>query len=105
MLFEGVSMSMFRLSLLTAAMSFAIAGAAHAFTVEGGPGAGGLSTNWQDLDTPKAKALDPDSRFKSENGGMQFKSGDSTFYFGPQRSFDQRYDTQNIFDPYARDGR
>jgi hypothetical protein len=36
---------------------------------------------------------------------MQFKSGSGTFYFGPQRSIDQRYDTQNIFDPYARDGR
>jgi hypothetical protein len=88
-----------------AAFALLISGAAHAFTIEGGPGAGGLSTNWKDLDVPKAKAVDPDSRFKSDNGGMEFKSGSGTFYFGPQRSFDQRYDTNNIFDPYARDGR
>jgi hypothetical protein len=97
-------MSMSRLFLLGAALSFACTGAAHAFTIEGGPGAASGSA-WQDLDLPKAKALDPDSRFKSDNGTMEFKSGSGTFYFGPQRSFDQRYDTKNIFDPYARDGR
>ncbi len=98
-------MSLSRLVLLSAGLSFAFAGAAHAFTIEGGPGADGTTSNWKDLDLPKAKALDPDSRFKSDNGGMEFKSGSGTFYFGPQRSFDQRYDTKNIFDPYARDGR
>jgi hypothetical protein len=98
-------MSLSRLFLLSAALGLGCASAAHAFTIEGGPGAGGATTNWTDLDVPKAKALDPDSRFKSENGGMEFKSGSGTFYFGPQRSFDQRYDTKNIFDPYARDGR
>ncbi len=92
-------------ALATAGFVMLISGAAQAFTIEGGPGANGLSTNWQDLDMPKAKAFDPDSRFKSENGGMEFKSGSGTFYFGPQRSFDQRYDTKNIFDPYERDGR
>jgi hypothetical protein len=98
-------MSLSRLLLLSASLSLALAGAAHAFTIEGGPGAGGTTSNWKDLDVPKARALDPDSRFKSDNGGMEFKSGSGTFYFGPQRSFDQRYDTKNIFDPYARDGR
>lgn len=88
-----------------AAFALLISGSAHAFTIEGGPGASGLSTNWKDLDMPKAKALDPDSRFSSENGRTEFKSGDSTFYFGPARSFDQRYDTNNLFDPYARNGR
>jgi hypothetical protein len=98
-------MSLSRLLLLSAAAGFAFAGAAQAFTIEGGPGANGLSTNWKDLDLPSAKAADPDSRFKSDNGGTEFKTGSGTFYFGPQRSFDQRYDTKNIFDPYARDGR
>ncbi len=90
-----------------AAMAFGLllSGAAHAFTIEGGPGASGTTSNWKDLDLPKAKALDPDSQFKSENGGAEFKSGSGTFYFGPARSFDQRYDTNNLFDPYARDGR
>jgi hypothetical protein len=97
-------MSLSRLFILTAA-SLAITGAAHAFTVEGGPGASGPTSNWKDLDLPKAKALDPDSRFNTENGGAEFKTGNGTFYFGPARSFDQRYDTRNLFDPYARDGR
>jgi hypothetical protein len=97
-------MSLSRLLIVTAA-SLAFAGAAHAFTIEGGPGATGTTSNWKDLDLPKAKALDPDSQFKTENGGAEFKTGNGTFYFGPQRSFDQRYDTNNLFDPYARDGR
>jgi len=97
-------MSLSRL-LMTAVLSVAGVGAAHALTIEGGPGAGASGSAWQDLDMPKAEKFDPDSRFKSDNGGMQFKSGNGTFYFGPQRSLDQRYDTQNIFDPYARDGR
>lgn len=101
----GELMSLSRLLLLSAALSIACGGAAYAFTIEGGPGASGSVSKWQDLDLPKAKALDPDSRFKSENGAMEFKSGGGTFYFGPERSFDQRYDTKNLFDPYARDGR
>ena len=93
-------------ALAAAALVLLMAGPTYAFTIEGGPGAGASGSAWQDLDMPKAKALTPDSRFsKSENGGMEFKSGSGTFYFGPQRSFDQRYDTKNIFDPYARDGR
>jgi hypothetical protein len=97
-------MSMSRLFWI-AALSVVCAGAAQAFTIEGGPGAGASGSAWQDLDMPKAKNFDPDSRFKTDNGGTEFKSGSGTFYFGPQRSFDQRYDTNNLFDPYARDGR
>jgi hypothetical protein len=33
------------------------------------------------------------------------KQGNTTFQFGSQRSFDQRYNTNNLFDPYAREGR
>jgi hypothetical protein len=97
-------MSLSRLFILTAA-AVAFAGAAQAFTVEGGPGANGLSTNWKDLDLPKAKAIDPDSRFTTDNGRLEFKAGSGSFYFGPQQGLDQRYDTKNLFDPYARDGR
>lgn len=79
--------------------------AAQAFTIEGGPGSSDASSKWQDLDTAKPKADQPDSRFKSENGLTSFKSGNSTFYFGNERSFDQRYSTENMFNPYARDGR
>jgi hypothetical protein len=73
--------------------------AAQAFTIEGGPGSADASSKWQDLDTAKPKADQPDSRFKSENGLTSFKSGNSTFYLGNERSFD------NLFNPYARDGR
>ena len=90
--------------LAAATLTFALAGAAHAFTIEGGPDSSGPSSKWQDLDTAK-RAADPDSRFKTDEDGTKFKSGNSTFYFGPQRSLDQRYDTNNLFDPYARDGR
>jgi hypothetical protein len=98
-------MSLSRLCILSAAVVFALAGAAQAFTIEGGPGAAGTTSNWKDLDLPKAKAVDPDSRFNTDNGRVEFKSGSSNFYFGPQRGFDQRYDTNNLFDPYAREGR
>ena len=91
--------------LLTAAAAFAFAGAAHAFTIEGGPGASGTTSNWKDLDLPKAKALDPDSRFNTDSGRTEFKTGSGTFYFGTQPSFDQRYNSNNLFDPYAREGR
>jgi hypothetical protein len=93
-----------RLVILTAA-AVAFAGAAQAFTVEGGPGASGPTTNWKDLDLPKAKALDPDSRFTTDSGRVEFKSGAGTFFFGQQPGLDRRYDTNNLFDPYARDGR
>jgi hypothetical protein len=33
------------------------------------------------------------------------KQGNSTLQFGGQQSFGQRYNTDNIFNPYARDGR
>ena len=98
-------MSLSRLCILSAAAVFALAGAAQAFTIEGGPGASGTTSNWKDLDLPKAKALDPESRFSTDSGRVEFKAGPGTFYFGQQQGMDQRYDTNRLFDPYARDGR
>jgi hypothetical protein len=97
-------MSLSRLLILAAA-TFAVAGAAQAFTIEGGPGSNGPSTNWKDLDLPKARALDPDSRFSTESGRTEFKTGSGSFYFGNQQSFEQKYNSNNLFDPYAREGR
>jgi hypothetical protein len=97
-------MSLSRLLILTAA-TFALAGGAQAFTIEGGPGSNGPSTNWKDLDLPKARGLDLDSRFSTENGRTEFKTGSGSFYFGNQQSFDQKYNPSNLFDPYAREGR
>ena len=39
------------------------------------------------------------------NGQSTMQQGNTTFQFGSQRSFDQRYNTNNLFDPYAREGR
>ena len=80
---------------------------AHAFTIEnqGGPSGGGQG--YVDLDKP-APAPDrfaPVSPFNTDNNGTTIKQGNSTFQFGQQRSFNERYNTNNLFDPYAREGR
>src|SRR5579884_3035047 len=80
---EKPPMLLSRLFLVSVtAMMFAYAGAALAFTIEGGPGADGATSKWQDLDIPNAKAGDPDSRFKkTDDGRTEFKSGNSSLYF------------------------
>jgi ABC-type transport system substrate-binding protein len=83
-----------------------IAPGANAFTIENQGGASG-GQGYLELDKPAA-APDrhaPVSRFGTENGQTTIKQGNSTFQFGQQRSFGERYNTNNIFDPYAREGR
>ncbi len=79
--------------------------AAQAFTIEGSGGSGS-GQGFMDLDKPAAP---PDrlgtSRLDGANGQSTMKQGNTTFQFGSQRSFDQRYNTNNLFDPYAREGR
>ena len=79
---------------------------AHAFTIEdqGGPSGG---RGYVDLDKPAAAPdrLAPVSPFNTETGQTTIKQGNSTFQFGQQRSFNERYNSNNLFDPYARDGR
>ena len=60
-----------------------------------------------DLDKPAAAPdrLAPVSRFGTENGQTSIKQGNTTFQFGQQRSFDDRYNTNNLFNPYTREGR
>jgi hypothetical protein len=91
--------------LAAAACGLALAGPAQAFTVEGGPAANGAASRWQDLDLATPKADAPASRLNSENGRTTFKNGNSTFYFGRERTLDPRYSTDNLFNPYLRDGR
>jgi hypothetical protein len=90
-------------TLLTALC--AVSGA-HAFTIEdqGGPSGG---RGYVDLDKPAAAPdrLAPVSPFNTETGQTTIKQGNSTFQFGQQRSFNERYNSNNLFDPYARDGR
>lgn len=79
--------------------------AAQAFTIQSSGGSGG-GQGFMDLDKPAAP---PDrlgtSRLDGANGQSTMKQGNTTFQFGSQRSFDQRYNTNNLFDPYAREGR
>ena len=80
--------------------------AAQAFTIENqGDASGGQG--FMDLDKPTAAPdrLTPVSPFNSDNGQTTVKQGNTTFQFGQQRSFNQRYNTNNLFDPYAREGR
>jgi hypothetical protein len=45
------------------------------------------------------------SPFNTENGQTTMKQGNTTLQFGQQRSFGERYNTDNIFNPYTREGR
>jgi len=93
---------------VTAAVFAALCAApvAQAFTIEnqGGPSGG---QGFTDMDKPAA-APDrhvPVSPFNSNNGQATVKQGNTTLQFGQQRSFSDRYNTDNIFNPYAREGR
>jgi hypothetical protein len=74
------------------------ASAAHAFTIED-QGA---------TDQTAAARLDQDRRFSnSGNSQSTLKQGNTTFQFGAQPPFNQRYDSNRLFDPGSRlnDGR
>lgn len=92
-----------------AAIAFAavfVASAAHAFTMQDQNGPVG-GRGHLELDKPSAAPdrLAPVNRFGTENGQSTYKQGNATFQFGNQQSFGQRYNTDNIFNPYAREGR
>ena len=83
-----------------------IAPAAQAFTIEdqGVPGGG---QGYLDLDKPTTPDRNaPVSRFGTENDrATTYKQGNTSLQFGQQRSFGDRYNTDNIFNPYTREGR
>ena len=83
-----------------------MASAAQAFTVQDSNGPVG-GQGYLDFDKPTAPPdrMAPVNRFGNENGQTTIKQGSGTFQFGAQQSFDQRYNTDNIFNPYTRDGR
>jgi hypothetical protein len=91
-----------------AAVAAAIFGvcAAQAFTVQDSNGPVG-GQGYLDFDKPTAPPdrMAPVSRFGNENGQTSIKQGSGTFQFGAQQSFGQRYNTDNIFNPYTREGR
>jgi hypothetical protein len=83
------------------------ASAAHAFTMQDSNGQVS-GQGFLDLDKPTAapNRLAPVNRFGTDsNGQSTYKSGNGTFQFGAQQSFGQRYNTDNIFNPYTREGR
>lgn len=96
-----------RAAFIGAALGLAVAatGTAHAFTFEDQGGSNGAK-GFTDLDIPKVpNAATPDSRFSTNNGVTTYKSDFGMFQFGSQPSFDQRYNSNNLFDPFYRDGR
>jgi hypothetical protein len=97
-----------RASIATAAFVAAVcvASAAQAFTMQDGSGQSS-GQGFLDLDKPSQAPdrMAPVNRFGNENGQTTIKSGAGTLQFGGQSSFQSRYNTDNIFNPYAREGR
>jgi len=87
-----------RLAVLAAAFAMAVlvAPAAHAFTIEN-QGAANSDGG--------ARYTDPAARFSGSNNGQTvIKDGNTTLQFGQRPSFDQRYDSNRMFNPIPRPG-
>jgi hypothetical protein len=104
MKFRPTSRAFIAAATLLAALS-ATPGA-RAFTIEdqGGP-SGGRGFNDSDKPAAAPDRLTPVSPFNTDSGQAAMKQGNTTLQFGQQRSFNDRYNTNNLFDPYAREGR
>jgi hypothetical protein len=90
-----------RLAILAAAFGLALLAtpAARAFTMDNSS-----NTNADG----SARYTDPDEKFSgssSNNGQTVLKQGNTTFHFGGQQSFDQRYDSNRMFDTLGGPGR
>jgi|SRR5882672_11433362 len=95
-------MNLSRLFVFAAAFGLIAAAPAQAFEFQNGDGTSVNSrTNLLDLDR-KAAPDKPASKFDESNG---IKQGNFYLKFNNQGSFEQRYSTENLFDPVARDGR
>jgi hypothetical protein len=89
-----------RLAVSAAAFGLALLAApvAQAFTIDNQS-----NTN----SDGSARYTDPDQRFSnssSGNGQTVIKQGNTTLRFGGQQSFDQKFDSNRMFDPLARTG-
>jgi hypothetical protein len=82
--------------------------AAQAFTFQGqAPGDSGVKAYVDPVDKAAPQAQDNGSRFDNRGAIPQQQDG---LYFGVGRnseagSFNQRYNANNLFDPFAREGR
>lgn len=94
--------------VLAGALAFS-AGAAQAFTFTDQNGNTGPAQGYVDLESPSSMSRHdaPGARFGGDQGRLQ--SGNSSVQFnGGANSFgtfNQRYNSNNLFDPYAREGR
>jgi hypothetical protein len=89
-----------RMFIFAAAFGLGVLAApfAHAFTIDDQS-----NTN----SDGSAKFSDPDERFSGgSNGGLTtYRQGNTSLQFGTQRSLsDQRYNTDNLFNPNGRPG-
>jgi hypothetical protein len=89
------------LAILAAAFGLAVlaAPAARAFTMDNSS-----NTNADG----SARYTDPDEKFSgsgSNNGQTELKQGNASLHFGGQQNFDQRYDSNRMFDTLGGPGR
>jgi hypothetical protein len=103
MTYNATSRAFIALAAFLAALY--VAPCAKAFTIENEAGSSG-GQGYLDLDKPATQDRNtPVSRFGTENGQTTIKQGNTTLQFGQPRSFSDRYNTDNIFNPYTREGR
>lgn len=92
------SSSRHRLAVLAVAFGLATlaAPAAQAFTMD---------TQSNTNINGAARYTDPDEQFSGASSGQStIRQGNTTFQFGQPQSFDQRYDTNRLFNPLGRPG-
>jgi hypothetical protein len=89
----------FAFAAFAAALAIMAASVAHAFTIDD-----------KSNTTPNggARYIDPDEQFSGSSsnagpGSTKYKSGNTTLQFGAPQTFDQRYDSNRLFDPLTRD--
>ena len=98
MTYFPLSPSRHRLAVLAAALGLAVlaAPAARAFTIDNR-----ANTNADG----SARYTDPDARFSGNGDGQTIiRQGDTTIHFGQGQSFEQKYNTDRMFNPNGRPG-
>jgi len=94
-----MNLSCLRWPLCVLGLALLAAPAAHAFTLENSDNGVGNS------DGSRSSITDPDSRFDNSgngNGQSTIRQGNTTFRFGAQPSFDQRFSKEQMFEPNGR---
>ena len=87
------------------ALTLTAVNAGHAFTFEGSADGSRDYHGFTDLQLPGTSKSDAQELSPSESGHHTIDGGNTTFQFGSQQSFDQRYNPSNLLDPFAREGR